>query len=49
MSGDGIKMIFAIAVAYVIVIIFYALIAVIIRETTGIDIVIDTADPQIIR
>lgn len=42
-------MIFAIAVAYVIVIIFYALIAVIIRETTGIDIVIDTADPQIIR
>ena len=42
-------MIFTIATIYVILIILYALIAVIIYETTGIDIVIEPDDPRIMR
>jgi len=48
-SRDGIRMIFTIAAVYVIEIILYALIAVIVYETTGIDIVIDPVDPRIMR
>jgi len=48
-SRDGIRMIFTIATIYVILIILYALIAVIIYETTGIDIVIEPDDPRIMR
>ena len=48
-SRDGIGMIFTIVAVYVTVIILYALIAVIIYETTGIDIVIEPDDPRIMR